>query len=111
MYYGTYTCLTELILVLQSLFLYFGSYTELILVQKVPVGTTQIHYTEVPVGTTGLIIILQNLYLYYRYGSTRRYYRTDTEVPVGTFRSLSYSFHSESYHITVGLPRPVIRNE
>ena len=53
---------------------------------KVPVGTTQIHYTEVPVGTTGLILILQNLYLYYRYGSTRRYYRdfTCTKVPVGT---------------------------
>ena len=56
---------------------------------KVPVGTTQIHYMEVPVGTTGLILILQNLYLFYRYKSTRRYYRTytyfsDTGVPVGT---------------------------
>ena len=56
---------------------------------EVPVGTTEIHYTEVPVGTTGLILILQNLYLFYRYGSTRRYYRTytyiiDTKVPVGT---------------------------
>ena len=61
---------------------------------EVPVGSTQIHYTEVPVGTTGLILILQNLYLYYRYGSTRRYYRdfTCTKIPVGTFRSLSYSF-------------------
>ena len=66
---------------------------------EVPVGTTEIQYTEVPVGTAGLIFILQNLYLYYRYGSTRRYYRdslygsthryyrTDTEVPVGTFRT------------------------
>ena len=62
MYYGTYTFLTELILVLQSLFVYFGSYTKLILVlrilygayscTKVPVCTTQIHYMEVPVGTT-----------------------------------------------------------
>ena len=102
--YGTYTCVTELILVLRIL---YGAYSG----TKVPVGTTHIHYTEVPVGTTGLIIILQNLYLYYRYGSTCRYYRTDTEVPVGTFRSLPYSFLSESYHITVGLPRPVIRNE
>ena len=105
MYYGTYTCLTELILVLQSLLLYFRSYTciiELILVfwilygayscTKVPVGTTQIHYMEVPIGTTGLILILQNLYLFYRYGSTRRYYRTDTEVPVGTFKSLLLFF-------------------
>ena len=31
---------------------------------KVPVGTTQVHYTEVPVGTTGLILILQDLYLF-----------------------------------------------
>ena len=62
MYYGTYTC------------------------TKVPVGTTHIHYAEVPVGTTGLIFILQNLYLYYRYGNTRRYYRdfTYTKVPAGT---------------------------
>ena len=51
----------------------------------VPKGT-QIHYTEVPVGTTGLILILQNLYLYYQYGSTRRYYKdfTCTKVPVGS---------------------------
>ena len=53
---------------------------------KVPVGTTQIHYTKVPVGTTGLTLILQDLYLFCRYGSTRRYYRdfTCTKVPVGT---------------------------
>ena len=82
-YYGTYTCLTELILVLQSLFLYFKSYTCI----------------------TNLILILRSLFLYFGYGNTRRYYRTfylyksthryyrtDTEVPVGTFRSLPYSF-------------------
>ena len=40
---------------------------------KVPVGTTQIPYKEVPVGTTRLILVLRNLYLFYRYGSTRRY--------------------------------------
>ena len=56
---------------------------------KAPVGTTQIHYTEVPIGTTGLILILEDLNLFYRYESTRRYYRTytyftDTGVPVGT---------------------------
>ena len=102
MYFGFYTCITKLILILQSIYLSYGSYTcvtELILVfrilfvyygtytcTKVPVGTTHIHYTEVPVGTTGLIFILQNLYLYYRYGSTRRYYRafTCTKVPAGT---------------------------
>ena len=45
--------------------------------------------SEVPVGTTGLILILHNLYLFYRYKSTRGYYRTytyfiDMRVPVGT---------------------------
>ena len=50
---------------------------------KIPVGTTeQIHYTGVPIGTTDLC-------LFYRNGSTRRYYWTytcitDTRVPMGT---------------------------
>ena len=40
-------------------------------------------------GTTGLILLLQNLYLFYQYESTRGYYRTytyfiDTRVLVGT---------------------------
>ena len=68
MYYGTYTCISDLIHVLQSIYWSYGSYTcitEHVLVlrilygaysgTKVPVGTTQIHYTKVPVGTTGLI--------------------------------------------------------
>ena len=94
LYIGAHPCISDLILVLQSIYMYCGTYT----CTKVPVGTTHIHYTEVPVGTThihyaevpvsttGLIFILQNLYLYYRYGSTRRYYRdiTCTKVPVGT---------------------------
>ena len=101
-YYGTYTCITELILVLQSIYLSYESYTcvtKLILVfrtlfvyygtytyTKVPVGITHIRYTEVLVGTTGIIFILQKLHLYYRYGSTRRYYRdfTCTKVLAGT---------------------------
>ena len=61
---------------------------------------TYIDFTDtgVPVGTTGLILILPireypwvllDLYLFYRYGSTRRYYWTytyftDTRVPMGT---------------------------
>ena len=70
--YGTYTGLTELILVLRNLYLYTG----LILILRilywyyrtyycisdteVPVGATeQIPYTEVLVGTTGLILILR----------------------------------------------------
>ena len=80
--HGTYTNLTELILVLQDLLLSYGSYSCV----KVPVGTisrdgsgsyhiqgqirllqiqtlvfrryrSQIHYTEVTVVTTGLILI------------------------------------------------------
>ena len=48
MYFRSYTCLTEHIFVLRIL---YGAYSG----TKVPVGTTQIHYTEVPVGTTRLI--------------------------------------------------------
>ena len=114
MYYRTYTCISDLIHVLQSIYLSYGSYS----CAKVPIGTmsrnrsgsyhiqgqirllqirtlvfcryrSQIHYTEVTVVTTGLIRILQNLFLFYRYESTRRYYRaytyfTDTRVPLGT---------------------------
>ena len=57
---------------LQSLFLYFGSYTCI----------------------TEHILGLRILYLYYRYGSTHRYYRTDIEVPVGTVRAELNSFLS-----------------
>ena len=83
-YYGTYTDLTEHILVLQNLDMYIRSYTcltkhilflrilycnsdtevpvgttEYFTGTRVPVGTTeQIPYTEVLVGTTGLILIL-----------------------------------------------------
>ena len=49
--YGSYTCFIEHILVLQILYrAYSGT--------KVDVCTTQIPYTDVPVGTTGLILIL-----------------------------------------------------
>ena len=51
MYFRSYTCLTEHILVLRIL---YGAYSG----TKVPIGTMQISYTEVPVGTTGLILIL-----------------------------------------------------
>ena len=69
MYYGTYTC------------------------TKVPVGTTHIHYTEVPVGTTEILLVQKYpQVLQSKYRGTLRYYRTYTEVLVGTFRSLLYSF-------------------
>ena len=51
MFYITYSCISGLILVLQIL---HGAYYD----TKVPVGTIQIPYTEVPVGTSGLILIL-----------------------------------------------------
>ena len=63
-----------------------------------------------PVGVTDLILIV-DLYLY---RSTHRYYRasTYTEVLVGTTELMLYLIrYSDSYHITVGLPRLVIRNE
>ena len=82
--YRTWTCISDLIRVLQSIYLSYRSYTdltELILVLRilycnsdteVPVGTTeyftgtrvpvstteQIPYTEVLVGTIGIILIL-----------------------------------------------------
>ena len=69
--YRAYTYLTDLILALRNMYLSYESYTcftEHILVlqilyraysgTKIPVGTTQIPYMEVPVGTTGLILIL-----------------------------------------------------
>ena len=42
LHYGTYTCLTDLILILQNLFLYFGSHTG----AKVPVGTISRNKSE-----------------------------------------------------------------
>ena len=99
MFYRTYSCISGLILVLQIL---HGAYSD----TKVPIGTIQIPYTEVSVGTSGLILIfpirtypevllryygtysdiakiilvLRILYLYYG----AYYYILDTEVPEGT---------------------------
>ena len=62
--YGSYTGLTELILVLRILYCNSDTEepvgtTEYFTGTRVPVGTTeQIPYTEVLVGTTGLILIL-----------------------------------------------------
>ena len=78
---------------------YADTYTGFIQIQnisknKLIIGLYHNHiqsYTcsEVPVGNTGLILILQNLYLFYRYESTHGYYKTytyftDMRVPVGT---------------------------
>ena len=51
MFYRTYSYISGLIFVFQIL---HGAYSD----TKVPVGTIQIPYTEVPVGTSGLILIL-----------------------------------------------------
>ena len=48
MYYGTYTCLTDLVLVLRDLFLYYRTYT-------------YITDTEVPVGTTEILLVQKYL--------------------------------------------------
>ena len=81
MYFRSYTCITELILVLRT--------TEHFTCTKVPIDTTEhVHYTEVPIGITGLILILVLRILYRAYfgtkvpiGTTQIHY---TEVPVGT---------------------------
>ena len=102
LYYGSYTCFTEHVLLFQILYLYYRTCTcisdkevlvgtiENFTCTKVPVCTTQIHYTKVPIGTTGLILILQNLYLFFRYESTHGYYRdySDTGVPAGTTKHI-----------------------
>ena len=86
MYYGTYTCISDLIHVLQGIYWSYGSYTcitEHVLVlrilygaysgTKVPVGTTQILYTKVLVGNTGFIspkghifVLISDSYTYTR---------------------------------------------
>ena len=58
MYYRIYTCISDLIHVLQNLYLSYGTHT----------------------GLTELILVLRNLYWCYRANSCI----SDTEVPVGT---------------------------
>ena len=88
MSYGSYTCITELILVFHILYVYYGSYTYLTdyitfywykstrryyRAGSLYRGTRRYHWTytysctKVPVGTTyitGLILTLQDLYLF-----------------------------------------------
>ena len=78
MYFGFYTCITELIHVFQILHVYYGTYTcltELILVYRT--------YSCL----TDLILVLQNRFLYFRSYSFAK-------VPVGTIsRNRSGSYH------------------
>ena len=55
--FGTPLGVTELILIFGILFLYYGPYT----CTKVLVGTTHIHYMEVPVGTTEILLVQKYL--------------------------------------------------
>ena len=79
--FGTPVGVTELIIIFRILFLYYGAYT----CTKVLVGTTHIHYMEVPVGTSEILLVQKYpQVLPNKYRGTLRYYRTYTEVPVGT---------------------------
>ena len=75
--YRAYTYLTDLILVLHNLFLYYGAYT---CIRILYLCYRAYNYLA------DLILVLQNLYFFYRYESTRRYYKdfTCTKVPIGT---------------------------
>ena len=87
--FGTPVGVTELILIFRILFLYYRAYT----CTKVLVGATHIHYTEVPIGTTEILLVQKYpQVLQSKYRGTLRYYRIYTKVPVGTLRSLLYSF-------------------
>ena len=75
--YGTYTGISEHILVLRNLYCSYETYTYL----------------------TDLILVLQNLLLYFRYRSTRRYYITDSLY--GGTRRYHWTY---SYFIDTGVP-------
>ena len=125
--YRSYTCVTELILVFRILFFCEGtcrydkseririvshtrSYQTYIDTYQIWTFVfrryrSQIHYTKVPIGTTRLILILQDLYLFYRYKSTRRYYQTytyftDTRVPLGTTGLILVRISRRSYRVS-----------
>ena len=53
-------------------------------------------YTEVPIGTIELILVQRYPWVHLEQNDIHYY---------------SLIYYSDSYHITVGIPRPVIRNE
>ena len=73
LYYGTYTCLTELILALYSYFFYFGYGSTRRYYRTLNLYKSTCRYyttdTEVPIGTTELILILVFLILFLYYGA------------------------------------------
>ena len=78
MYFGFYTCITELIHVFQILHVYYGTYT----------GLTELIFVYRTYSClTDLILVLRNLFLYFRSYSFAK-------VPVGTIiRNRSGSYH------------------
>ena len=112
LYFGSYSWITERILVLRNLYLRYRANscisdievpvgtTEHFAGTKVPVGTTeQIHYTDVLVGTTGLILILVFWILYLPY---RAYtYLTDHILAL---RNMYLSYRSYTCFTDTGVP-------
>ena len=109
LYFGSYTYVMELILVFRILYLYYGAYscTSDLIRSLFLYKSTHRYYTDsLYRGTrryywsytyiTELILILQNLYLFYLYESTRRYYRdfTCTKVPIGTTEHIQRYCHT-----------------
>ena len=123
----TYTCLTDLILVLQSIYLYIGSYnciTELILVFRI----LYLYYVTYSC-VSDLILVFRILCLYYGaysciselilillvrkyswvlqkfylYKSTRRYYRTYTGTSYLILVQILFSNHFLSFSFRVSV--------
>ena len=129
LYYRTYTCISDLIHVLQSIYLSYGTYTcvtELILVLRILFlceGTCRYDKSE-QIRIISPIRSDQTYTICYAYNRlmliriSRRSYRTYSysEIPAGiTDQNDTHSFilihHSGYFHITKGIPRPVIINE
>ena len=72
---------------------------------KVPVGTTQVHYTEVPVGTWTYMFIQVSRRSYRAYSYSEISVRITDQNDTPSF-PLIYS--SGYYHIITGIPKPVL---
>ena len=101
MSYGTYNCVTKLILIFKILFLYEGTrrYDK-----SEQIRLIQIH---IKYGHESIAGTDHNryIYLFYRYESTLRYYWTytcftDTGVPVGTTGLILIQISRRSYRVS-----------
>ena len=109
MYYGTYTCLTEHILILRILFLCEGTRRYDKSEQIIIVSHTRSDHTYTICYAYNRLMLIR---------ISRRSYRTYSysKIPVGiTDHNDTHSFilihHSGHFHITKGIPRPVIIND